>query len=729
LTLPVTEAHFTLDEALPNAKEISGFLSLLASKKSQDDNAARCYRWVLDLDPFDARALNGLGCIHLARREWEDAQDCFRRASLADPNPVFLVNGANAVTRMGDFGFALVLCDRALETDASFLPAHIQKAAILQLMGRDEAMLETIEAGLAVDPECWELRFARYEVRLTAGHIAAALEDYEYRPSRIELAEKLDELPEWRGENLDGKTLLVCLEQGLGDQIQFARYLRAACFAAGQVVLFTRPELARLFAPLVDRVISSNVEADPITFDYWVGIGSLARYCRYDETVPAEGYLGPETESLDYFRRLMPADGTLRVGLCWAGNPEHAKDAERSLTFSQLAPLLDVPGVTFFSLQHGVAASQNDGRAKDLAFRTHDIQDTAGAIANLDLVITIDSAMLHLAGAMGKPVWGLMRTPGDPRWGNPGMETAIYPSAQLFRQREPGDWRTVIDWVHAPLLDAAYRHSEKAHGSTGEPAPPPLLQNVMCRYGRMTFHPNDHYIGRALRYYGEYSESEAELLRAVLKPGDTVIEAGANIGGLTLAIADVVGPAGGVIAFEPQPHYFGLLKANTSTRSETVIVREQALGSAITPIEIDAIELENVHAPGWQGTGGKIIVQQTTIDTLYVDPRLIKIDVDGQELEILEGAEDTIERARPFLYVENDKPERYPELVPWIARRGYRMYQHFAPLYNPANYAQNHVNVFGKIVSAMLLCVPKEIYMPEDFVRRFKLQRVRLRKE
>jgi FkbM family methyltransferase len=727
------EAHFVDDEARKlhtSDEEIADFLALLASKKPQDDNAERCYRWALDLDPNQAQALNGLGRIHLERREYDAARVCFRRAAIADPNPVFLVNGANAVTKLGDFAHALHLCNLAIDTDPEFLPAFIQKTAIQQLMGLDHEMLETIEAGLAIDPKCWELLFARYEVELAHGDIDNALRDYEHRPSRLELAEKLDELPEWQGENIDGKTILVCLEQGIGDQIQFARYLLAAKLGLAHVVLWTRPELARLFDPLVDQVITSNAEADPIHFDCWIGIGSLALHCRTDWDVPASGYLQADAESLDYFRRLMPADGSLRVGLCWAGNPEHAKDAERSLHFAQLAPLLDVPGVTFFSLQHGAAAVQNDGatttKPKDLAFRTHDVLDAAGAIANLDLIITIDSAMLHLAGALNKPVWGLMRAAGDPRWGNAGIHTPLYPSATVWRQQDPGDWLGVIDRVKQALIDAAAAHVPDPPRET--PAPPALLNTVICRYGRMAFHPNDHYIGRALRYYGEYSESEAKLLRAVLNPGDTVIEAGANIGGLTLALADIVGPGGEIIAFEPQHAYFQLLEWNAGERSN-VIVRNEALGDDFDIIELAGIELDAVHAPGWQSTGAVRLVDQVPIDSFQVDPALIKIDVDGQEFEILQGAQATIERVRPILYVENDKPECYPNLVPWIAARGYRMYQHFAPLYNPRNYAQYHVNVFGKIVSAMLLCIPNERFMPDDFVRRFNLQRVRLRKE
>jgi len=727
--VPFAQAHFALDNALPNRKEIADFLSLLASKKPQDDNAERVYGWALDLDPYDARALNGLGRIHLLRSEWGKAAECFRRAAAADPNPVYLVNGANALTRAGEPGRSLDLCRQALELDPEFLPAFIQKTAIEQLMGFDKEARETIEAGLSIDPECPELRFARYEVELMHGDIENALRDYEYRPSRLELAEKLDELPEWQGEDLTGKTILVCLEQGLGDQIQHVRYLLSAQFEGANVVLFTHPELARLFAPLVPsgRVITSHDEADPIHFDYWIGLCSLRYRC--EEVGARTPYITAPAESIEYFRSVIPDNGRLRVGLCWAGNPRHARDRERSLAFVKLAPLLDIEGVDFYSLQAGEPATQAGDGLSRLTFRAHDLADTAAAIANLDLVITVDTALLHLAGAMGKRVWGMMRASGDPRWGVHGMDTPIYPSAQLFRQSIQGDWTGVIERIRLALIDAAKLGALLSGLNPASVlAPPPRLLTASGRYGWIRFHRNDHYVGRSLRLYGEYSESEAELLRGVLAPADTVIEAGANIGALTVAIADAVGPEGAVYAFEPQRNYFGLLEWNTY-RHKNVSAYHQALGADARSVEINDIELEHIHAPGWNGPGPPLTVGQRNIDSLDVDPALIKIDVDGQELEILEGADQTIRRTRPFLYVENDKPEAYPNLIPWIEAHGYRIYQHYAPLYNPSNFLGCQVNVFGKTVSAMLLCIPRERFMPEDFVRRFRLQRVRVRKE
>jgi hypothetical protein len=135
----------------------------------------------------------------------------------------------------------------------------------------------------------------------------------------------------------------------------------------------------------------------------------------------------------------------------------------------------------------------------------------------------------------------------------------------------------------------------------------------------------------------------------------------------------------------------------------------RALGADNRTLTLRATEEHKTYAPGWPCDGAEFAVEQISIDSLGLGTcHLIKVDVDGQELEILQGAEETIARCRPIIYVENDKPEEYPDLMPWLDRHGYRMYQHYAPLFNPHNFRSNPVNVFGGIVSAMILAVPTE---------------------
>ncbi len=413
-------------------------------------------------------------------------------------------------------------------------------------------------------------------------------------------------------------------------------------------------------------------------------------------------YLWSERPDINRFGSLMPSTGNIRVGLCWKGSPNHRRDEYRSMRFEDLSPLLDIPDVDFYSLQKGDAESG----LLNLTEYCHDIADTAAAIANLDLVITVDTAMLHLAGAIGKPVWGLIHRPGEWRWGaDTEIKTPWYSSALLSRQQAQKDWSGVVQNL-AVWLDNYFPPS----ADVVRPAQQAGLLTVTrsCKYGPMMWLRNDHYIGRSLDMYGEYSESEADLLRKVLQRGDVAVEAGANVGALTVAIGAIVGQRGTVYAYEPQPAYYDCLVANTAMAVQIHALRA-ALGRKQGTATLRKVETEKTHAPGWATCGEEFTSTVRTIDSLRLpECALIKIDVDGQEHEILLGAEASIDRCRPIIYVEHDKPTDYPEMLTWLHSKGYRLYQHAAPLFNPQNHRGNGVNVFGSIVSLMILAVPQE---------------------
>lgn len=721
--------------------------------------AGRAYRLVLSLDSTNTQALNRSGRVELMRGNLDAAINVFSEAFMATQptiDPVNCVNLALAYARKRDYAQALYFCAQALLADSIFLPAYVQQAAIYDETCDYDGATKVIDRAIELHPGNPDLIFARGVQALRRGDFETGWRDYEARPDRRQFLQKLDEWPEWDGSALagthvwvsgsvycakcgklgvnsgepcprNGKTILVLGEQGIGDQIMWARYLPLLAELGGQVVLYTRPELARLFAAsfAFARILTSDRElnAADVQPDCWVAMGSLSLHL---PGRPARPYL-LNCASGDHGSYMAGGrTGPLRVGLVWAGNAKHRYDALRSLTFDQLGPILDIPGVEFHSFQHGAAAAQNDGRVVDVASYCHDMADHAARMLTMDLIVTVDTAALHLAGALGVPALGLLYKPEDWRWQRKGDETDWYPSVRLIRQREPGGWATVIDAVQ---LNIQWRTQTRRAPAVLDPRETPErsreTQTADCRYGTMTWPANDHYIGRALTLYGEYSQSEADLLRRVLKPGDVVVEAGANVGGLTVALADIVGPGGKVHAFEPQGSYFKHLSLNTCIRNREhlptmdfyeadpqlphVVAWLIALGRDDRTIKIRSVETAKIHAPGWESTGPEREVEQTSLDHWNIERcDLIKIDVDGQELEILQGAEQTIARCRPVLYVENDKPERYPDLLPWILARGYRIYQHMAPLYNPDNFRGNKVNVFGGLVSAMVLCIPNE---------------------
>ena len=231
-----------------------------------------------------------------------------------------------------------------------------------------------------------------------------------------------------------------------------------------------------------------------------------------------------------------------------------------------------------------------------------------------------------------------------------------------------------------------------------------------CRHGVMLFNHNDVYIGRSLELYGEWSEAEPELFRRFVRPGDVVVEAGANIGAHTLALAQQVGEAGTVYAFEPQRIAFQTLCANVALNSLTNIhCRQQALGAGPGEIVVPQLDLTR------RGNFGRVslghhkngeTVPVVTIDSLELPRcRLIKVDVEGMEQSVLEGASATIQKYRPVLYVENDRRQHSAALIRCIMSLGYRLYWHYPPIFNEDNWSGNPTNAFGKVVSVNMICV------------------------
>lgn len=243
-----------------------------------------------------------------------------------------------------------------------------------------------------------------------------------------------------------------------------------------------------------------------------------------------------------------------------------------------------------------------------------------------------------------------------------------------------------------------------------------------CRHGWMLYHTADQYIGRGLKKYGEFSEGEVALFRQLLHPGDLVVEAGANFGTHTVAMAKMVGDLGVIVAFEPQRLVFQAMVANVAFNSLANVITVQAgLGAYQGSIKVPVLDPSKGHNFGGfsisnHDTGEEVPVR--TIDSLNLNRcRLIKVDVEGMECEVLEGARNTITRLRPVLYVENDRTEHSQRLIALIQSFGYRLWWHLPRMYNPDNFRGDKENLFGNIVSVNMLCLPQEtqavVDMPE----------------
>jgi hypothetical protein len=326
---------------------------------------------------------------------------------------------------------------------------------------------------------------------LKLGDLAAGFRDYEWRWRIPGFPVRMPDFPQplWDGAALTGRTILLHAEQGLGDTLQFIRYAPLVRRRGAARVLLACPrELVRLLGgmPDLDQVLGPN---DPLpAFDCHAPLLSLPRlFGTTLETVPATvPYLAPPPGLAEaWAARLPPAEeGRLRVGLVWAGNPRRhqpewtAIDRRRSLALARLAPLAAIPGIQWLSLQKdrppepSIMTGPSGLAPFDVMDRVADLADTAALIAGLDLVIGVDTAVVHLAGAMARPVWLLSRFDGCWRWLHDRDDSPWYPTLRLFRQPGPGDWDSVIAAVTAAL--GAMTEAPRA-GARGAPVPAALV--------------------------------------------------------------------------------------------------------------------------------------------------------------------------------------------------------------------------------------------------------------
>jgi tetratricopeptide (TPR) repeat protein len=374
-----------------------------------------------------------------------------------------------------NLGTALMAINRWEEAAASFryvislkpdyAEAHSNLGAALKAQGQLDAAISSYRQAIALQPEFVDAHWNLGLLHLLKGNFPHGWAGYEWRLKLEENASLFGRYPQprWIGEDLAGRTILLITEQGFGDAIQFIRYAPLLVQRGGRVVVCTDPPLARLFKriPGIEEVFLRNDPPPP--YDVQCPLLSLPRIFGASlQNIPAEiPYLSADPESIRrWARRFHQNDRRRRIGLVWAGSPTHKCDPARSLSPSSLlSPLSDVKNSRFFSLQKGPAAAQPNLLPANIALTDWtsdliDFADTAALIASLDLVITVDTAVAHLAGAMGKPVWVMLPFILDWRWLMNRTDSPWYPTMRLFRQRKPGDWTSVIEKVVEELRSA-----------------------------------------------------------------------------------------------------------------------------------------------------------------------------------------------------------------------------------------------------------------------------------
>ncbi len=419
--------------------------------------ALETYNRVLALNADSVEALcNRANALLAVDRCDEALTDCDRALAIDANLAEALCNRANVLLALNRYDEALIDCDRALALAPGMIEAHNNRGVALLGLNRPQEALAACERAVAIDAGYAEAYWNQALSRLTLGDYENGWKLFEWRwqgtPQRQFAREFAD--PPWLGEeDVAGKTVLLHAEQGFGDTFQFSRYIPMVC-ALGAKVVVRAPENTLSVLASLKAEMTLVAKGQPLpAFDVHCPLMSLPlAFKTVLDTVPAKvPYLYADEAKRAIWRKALGDKSRPRIGLCWTGKPRMTVDAKRSMTFAQLAPLLRLP-FSFHAVNKDLRLEDRAAAAAfpQLAVHTdelHDFSDTAALIAELDLVISVDTSLAHLTGALGKPVWVLLPWASEWRWLMDRRDSPWYPTAELFRQPADGDWQSVIGEV------------------------------------------------------------------------------------------------------------------------------------------------------------------------------------------------------------------------------------------------------------------------------------------
>lgn len=490
----------------PNNDEACFRLGVLLYQRRKFQDAAHFFQRTVDIKHDCAEAHNNLGMALFSQSRYEDAADCFQMAILFKSDYAEAhYNLGLLCHRQGKFDDALthyrtalgykpdyaeahnniayVLgvelgrieegaahLQKALSVNPGFPDAHLNAGMLLQYQGRFEEALEKYNYVLELQPDCDEARLNRSIVWLTRGEFARAWPEYEARKKASDhFIPRHFPYPEWDGSPLAGKTILVYSEQGLGDEIMFASCLPEVASRAKLCVI----ECTKKIAPLLERsfpgtLVHGGEQTDDCSWltaapkiDWQVAMGSLPlRFRNRRSDFPQhQGYLKADPSRVERWKaRLDGLGGGLKIGISWRGGTRKTRRRIRSCELEDLLPLLRSQTAHFVSLQYGEYGEELSRLDNQHGVKVHhwreaieDYDENAALVSALDLVISVCTAVIHLGGALGRPVWVMVPSAPEWRYQNAGEEMPWYPSVRLFRQLAPGNWGGVIDRIKNQL--------------------------------------------------------------------------------------------------------------------------------------------------------------------------------------------------------------------------------------------------------------------------------------
>ncbi len=443
----------------PNFADALNNLGAALSKLGKHDEAVASIRRAVKLRPNMVAAHVNLGNILQEQNKLEEAIASYRQALRLEPNSADArYNLALAQGKRGEYALAEENYRHALRSNPRHADALNNLGNSLREQGKFDESLASYEASLALSPELAQARKNRGMAWLRMGDWSRGWGEYEWRWRCDDCPPHGFKKPLWDGSPLEGRTILLHTEQGLGDAIQFVRYAPLVKGRGGRVILQCQPALMRLFAHVagVDQLVPRGERLPE--YDVYAPLLSLPHLLGAHDPSQAASvpYLSADPQLREYWQRELAAFEGRKIGINWQGNPGHPKDVQRSLPLVHFLRLAQAPGVRLLSLQKNVGVEQlrqlkDPDSVVDLGSRLDEdhgaFMDTAAVLESLDLLITSDTAVAHLAGALGVKVWVVLPFSPDWRWMLNREDSPWYPSMRLFRQRRPGDWPEVFERI------------------------------------------------------------------------------------------------------------------------------------------------------------------------------------------------------------------------------------------------------------------------------------------
>lgn len=650
-------------------------------------------------------------CLIASGRDAE-ALECLERVvRIAPDHSVAWAHIAAIHTLAGRYDSALQVCEHHRFHDERIRAEAVVNHAITRFHAGDSTgCLSQLLSFLPTDPVItghmqlgpvllargvWDEGWRQYEFRWLTGAFASE------RPNGSS--------PHWNGQDLDGRTVLVVREQGIGDFFQFARYIPMLQARGARVILQSFAGVASIANRLFpDAVVLEEGDEIP-RHDYFAFLMSLPR--AFGAAVaaipgPVPG-LAPLPERAEFWKAALPASSRMRVGVVWAGRPEHLRDRQRSMALEALAPVLAIPGIQFVGLQKGPAVAQCEALPDRLDWTSlgpalDTLEDAIAVLDRIDVLVTVDTALAHIAATMGKPVWMLVTSPPDFRWRDQGDATPWYPSMRIFRQRVPGRWSDPVREVVAALTDRRDQHAERRPPSAAGPAretpgafessfvrPLGLARALPMRHGFLQYDPDEPLVGASLEQYGEWLEPVLERVQASLAEGDVVVEANPGIGTFSLPIASKVGLRGDLLLFEPRSGRRRMLANNLRAHR---IAHASLLGRALV------------------GSAAEIGACADTVDDLGL-PRLDMLLLHVAEVPsspIVEGASETLWRCRPDVVAMAESESALEAPAACLRDHGYVVERLQVPVFSRGNFNRQPDDRTDGKTCAVLIAQPEE---------------------